>query len=167
MKLRIPAWCENYSLAVNGEKIQNVEVKNGYAVITRNWKQGDVIAFNMEMRTKLVEANPLVEEARGQVAVQRGPIIYCVESQDLNGVSIDDIAIPDDAKFDVVETTIEGSKIMALETEAYNRSEASWKGTLYREVGKNKQKTKIRLVPYYAWGNRGEGEMAVWIQVAL
>ena len=167
MKLRIPAWCENYSLAVNGEKIQNVEVKNGYAVITRNWKQGDVIAFNMEMRTKLVEANPLVEEARGQVAVQRGPIIYCVESQDLNGVSIDDIAIPYDAKFDVVETTIEGSKIMALETEAYNRSEASWKGTLYREVGKNKQKTKIRLVPYYAWGNRGEGEMSVWIQVAL
>ena len=168
MKLRIPAWCEQYSLMVNGEKIADgVEVKDGYAVITRKWKQGDSVTLNMEMRTKLVEANPLVEEARGQVAVQRGPIIYCLESQDLNGASIDNIALPFNATFRTVETTIDGSRIIALETEAYDRSEASWSGKLYREVGKDKKKTTVRLVPYYAWGNRGDGEMTVWIPVAL
>ena len=156
------------SLMVNGEKIADgVEVKDGYAVISRKWKQGDSVTLNMEMRTKLVEANPLVEEARGQVAVQRGPIIYCLESQDLNGASIDNIALPFNATFRTVETTIDGSRIIALETEAYDRSEASWSGKLYREVGKDKKKTTVRLVPYYAWGNRGDGEMTVWIPVAL
>lgn len=167
MKLRLPAWCENYDLQVNGEPFADAEVKDGYIIIYRKWKQGDEISFNMQMRTKLIEANPLVEEARGQVAVQRGPIIYCLESQDLNGVDIDNIAIPYNASFKTVETTIDGSRVIALETEAYNRSENSWKGSLYREVGKDKKKTTIRLVPYYAWGNRGKGEMTVWIPVAI
>ena len=56
---------------------------------------------------------------------------------------------------------------MALETEAVNRAEASWDKTLYRELGKGKNMTKIRLIPYYAWGNRGKSEMTVWIPVEL
>ena len=158
----------------------DVELEHNLPVLTENKKrfidnggdvnvliEGDSVTLNMEMRTKLVEANPLVEEARGQVAVQRGPIIYCLESQDLNGASIDNIALPFNATFRTVETTIDGSRIIALETEAYDRSEASWSGKLYREVGKDKKKTTVRLVPYYAWGNRGDGEMTVWIPVAL
>ena len=101
------------------------------------------------------------------MAVQRGPIIYCIESNDLNGADIDNIAIPANAKFTPVETTIEGSRIIALETEAVNRGESSWQNTLYREIGKNKNTVKIRLIPYYAWGNRGKSEMTVWIPVEL
>lgn len=82
-----------------------------------------MVTLEMPMETKLIEANPLVEECRGQVAVQRGPIIYCLESNDLNGVDIDNVAIPVDAKFEPVEMNIDGSRIMALETEAVNRSE--------------------------------------------
>lgn len=163
LKLRIPAWCSDAKITVNGEPV-NTDIKSeSYAAVTRKWKKGDVVRLEMPMETKLVEANPLVEECRGQVAVQRGPIIYCLESNDLNGVDIDNIAIPVDAKFVPVETNIEGSRIMALETEAVNRSEKSWNNTLYREVSKDKNKVKIRLIPYYAWGNRGKSEMTVWI----
>lgn len=165
-KLRIPSWCDAYSVTVNDKKY-DVKVDKGYAVVTGNWKKGDFIALDMPMRAKLIEANPLVEEARGQVAVQRGPIIYCVESQDLGGMDIDNIALPVDASFTPVETNIAGSRMMALEGEAVNRGESTWSGQLYREVGRQKNKVKIRLIPYYAWGNRGKGEMSIWIPVVL
>ena len=167
LKLRIPAWCDNATIKVNGEPV-NVDAKNeSYAAVTRQWKKGDVVTLDMPMETKLMEANPLVEECRGQVAVQRGPVIYCLESNDLNGINIDNIAIPMDAKFTPVETTIEGSRMMALETEAVNRAEASWENTLYREISKDKNTVKIRLIPYFAWGNRGDSEMTIWIPVEL
>ena len=62
---------------------------------------------------------------------------------------------------------IDGSRVMALETEAINRTEKPWTNTLYREVSQNKEKVKIRLIPYYAWGNRGKSEMTVWIPAGL
>lgn len=168
IKLRVPDWCtEGAKITVNGEE-QNIETKAGtYATVNRTWKKGDVVSINMPMRTRIVEANPLVEESRGQVAVQRGPIVYCLESNDLGGLSIDDIAIPLDAKFTPVDMTIDGSRIKALEGEVINRSEASWKGQLYREATTKKQMVKVRLIPYYAWGNRGKSEMTVWMPVGL
>ena len=168
IKLRVPDWCtEGAKITVNGEE-QNIEAKAGtYATVNRTWKKGDVVSINMPMRTRIVEANPLVEESRGQVAVQRGPIVYCLESNDLGGLSIDDIAIPLDAKFTPVDMTIDGSRIKALEGEVINRSEASWKGQLYREATAKKQMVKVRLIPYYAWGNRGKSEMTVWMLAGL
>lgn len=167
LKLRIPAWCDDAKIAVNGQPVGTDTKSESYATITRRWKKGDVVTLEMPMETKLIEANPLVEECRGQVAIQRGPILYCLESNDLGNLDIDDIAIPADAKFQPVEVNIEGSRIMALETEAVNRAEKSWKNTLYRELGKEKNTVKIRLIPYYAWGNRGKSEMTVWIPVEL
>lgn len=168
IKLRVPDWCtEGAKITVNGEE-QNIETKAGtYATVNRTWKKADVVSINMPMRTRIVEANPLVEESRGQVAVQRGPIVYCLESNDLGGLSIDDIAIPLDAKFTPVDMTIDGSRIKALEGEVINRSEASWKGQLYREATAKKQMVKVRLIPYYAWGNRGKSEMTVWMPAGL
>lgn len=168
IKLRVPDWCtEGAKITINGEE-QNIETKAGtYATVNRTWKKGDVVSINMPMRTRIVEANPLVEESRGQVAVQRGPIVYCLESNDLGGLSIDDIAIPLDAKFTPVDMTIDGSRIKALEGEVINRSEASWKGQLYREATAKKQMVKVRLIPYYSWGNRGKSEMTVWMPAGL
>lgn len=162
VSLHIPAWCEGAEVSVNGERAAS-DVKNGYIEVSRVWKKGDVLTLSMPMEVKIMEANPLVEESRGQVAVQRGPILYCLESNDLNGVSIDDIALPVDAKFTTAEATIDGSRMTVLETTAVNRNEKSWKGQLYREVCRNKANTKIRLIPYYAWGNRGKSEMTVWM----
>lgn len=167
LKLRIPAWCEGATVSVNGEACNIDTQSESYIAVSRKWKKGDVLTLNMPMKTKLIEANPLVEESRGQIAVQRGPVVYCLESNDINGLDIDNIAIPLDAKFTPVEINIDGSRIMALDTEAYNRTEASWKNVLYREVSNKKNKVKIRLIPYYAWGNRGKSEMTVWIPAGL
>lgn len=167
MRLRIPDWADGYTLSVNGQTVSDAQMKEGYATVSRTWKKGDVVSISLPMRAKMIEANPLVEESRGQVAVQRGPIVYCIESNDLGGVSIDDIALPLDAKFTPVDMTIDGAHMKALETEAINRGESSWKGTLYREATAKKDKVKIRLIPYYAWGNRGKSEMTVWIPVGL
>ena len=167
LNLRIPQWADKAQITVNNKKGQALAInsdKGGkYLTIKREWAKGDVITLDMPMETKLMEANPLVEECRGQIAVQRGPIIYCLESNDINGADIDNITIPLNAKFTPVKTTIEGATITALETEVVNRTESEWTKTLYREVSKDKKTQKIRLIPYYAWGNRGKSEMTVWI----
>ena len=160
--LRIPSWTSEPIVLVNGEKV-DLQQEKGYFVIHRVWKKGDVVMLELPMKTTIVEANPLVEENRGQVAVVRGPIVYCVESQDLDGIDIDDIALPVTAQFRTVETTIDGSHVVALETEAYVRNEAAWEGQLYRPASIEKQKKTIRFIPYFAWGNRGKGEMTVWL----
>lgn len=167
-KLRIPDWAGSAEVKVNGKGGKNNTIDTDetgrYLTVDGTWQKGDCITLDLPMQAKIIEANPLVEECRGQIAVQRGPILYCIESQDLNGSNIDDIILPVNAKFNTVETSIAGSRIMALETsDAIDRSEASWTGKLYREVGKEKKNVKIRLIPYYAWGNRGKSEMTVWI----
>ena len=164
--LRVPSWTSDVSVSVNGEKLStasHLSTLTSYITINRVWKRGDVIVLDMPMSATIVEANPLVEESRGQVAVVRGPVLYCLESHDLNGIDIDDIVLPVDARFSTVEATIEGSRIVALEADAYVRSESKWDGQLYRPAASAKQRTKIRLIPYYAWGNRGKGEMTVWL----
>ena len=170
--LRCPEWAINLTnegrifkglfSTVNGQGVP-VNYSQGYMFIEREWKQGDVISLEMPMRATIIEANPLVEESRGQVAVMRGPIVYCLESQDLQGIDIDDVVLPVTAQFRTVETTIDGSRVVALETEAYVRNETQWNGQLYRPVATVKQLKTVRFIPYYAWGNRGKGEMTVWL----
>jgi hypothetical protein len=161
-KLRLPAWCKNYRVEKNGQTIHSIEEK-GYIAIEDTWKKGDKVVLNLEMNTRIMEANPLVEESRGQVAIQRGPIVYCAEGQDLGGIDIDDVIIPLNTTFKPVEMNIDGSRIMALEGEVMVREEASWTNTLYREALTKMQRKTIRLIPYYAWGNRGKSEMSVWL----
>ena len=162
LRLRLPEWCMKSLVQKNGLTI-TPRLENGYCVIDGTWKKGDAISFTMQMPTRIMEANPLVEENRGQVAVQRGPIVYCAESTDLSGIDIDNVSIPLDAQFRPVEMTIDGSRVMGLEGEVVVRDEASWKGQLYREVARQQQRRTIRLIPYYAWGNRGKSEMTVWM----
>jgi DUF1680 family protein len=159
--LHKPDWCDKYSVKVNGEKAN--------LTITRKWKKDDVIELDLPMKARLVEANPLVEEAKNQVAVMRGPIVYCLEGQDIaNGVRINDIAIPVDAHFTEVPITIAGTKMLALETDALLTGQDAWdNNTLYRELRPaGKQKVKIRLIPYYAWDNRGIDDMSLWLPLA-
>ncbi len=165
--LRIPGWCDNASLKVNGEPVEIASKANTYVTVERVWKKGDVVELNLEMKAKLLESNPLVEETRNQVAVKRGPLVYCLESMDIeDGKKIDNVLIPSDIQFTATEQTIDGSRMKVLEGTARLADEASWTGTLYREVGKADKQVKIRLIPYFAWGNRGKAEMTVWMPLA-
>ena len=161
IQLHKPNWCDKYTVKVNGE--------NADLSITRKWKKGDVIELNLDMRPRLVEANPLVEEAKNQVAVMRGPIVYCLEGQDIQGdCRISDIALPTDIQLKEVPMTIEGHSFTALEGDAVVTNDKTWDNqTLYRELSKPaSRKVRIRLIPYYAWDNRGIQDMSLWLNLA-
>ena len=166
--LRIPQWSGNVQLKVNGKPAKMDLAKGMYAEVKRVWKTGDVIELDLDMQTRLMEANPLAEEIRNQVAVKRGPLVYCLESVDLPGAyDMDDIMIPVDIKLTSRKIMIDGSPVVCLEGEADLLAHGqSWENQLYRPVTKEKQKVNIRLVPYYAWGNRGKTEMTVWMPLS-
>ena len=162
--LRIPEWCENATLKVNGEVVNTPLKTDTYAEVNRVWKKGDQVEFVMDMPVKLIESNPLVEETRNQTVVKRGPLVYCLEGIDIEGGhKIDNVVIPADIKLTPKKIAIAGSPIVALEGTAQLLPEASWKGTLYREVIQSNKPVRISLIPYYAWGNRGKTEMTVWM----
>ena len=164
---RVPEWCQKATLTVNGEPVEGEWKANTYAEVNRQWKVGDEVQWVMDMPVRLLEANPLAEEIRNQVVVKRGPLVYCLESMDIaDGKRIDDVLIPADIRLTPKKMTIEGSPIVALEGKARLADHASWEGVLYREVGKADKQVSIRLIPYYAWGNRGKGEMTVWMPLA-
>ena len=108
--------------------------------VNRIWKKGDCVEWVMDMPVKLLEANPLAEEIRNQVVVKRGPLVYCLESMDIEGGhKIDNVLIPADIRLTPKKIIIEGSPIVALDGTARLVDEVSWKDTLYREVGKGRQ----------------------------
>ncbi len=165
ISLRIPGWCDRASLAINGQT-QNISLKPGtYAQIRRRWLAGDIVELNLPMVVRLLEANPLVEEARNQVAVMRGPVVYCLESFDLPAeVRVAEVAIPAGIKFNARFDKAFLGGVTALEAEALRFSEGDWPNVLYR-FWKPSPPTRIpiRLIPYYAWANRGVSHMTVWL----
>lgn len=161
--LYIPGWCDgHYTLRVNGAPVQT-SVKDGYAAVRRIWRKGDSVELSLEMKAKLIESNPLVEETRGQVAVTRGPVVYCLESPDIPGLKIDNIVIPADIKLVPETTVIDGCEMTVLAGEAIYNADASWEGSLYREVNTARKSVPVKLIPYFAFGNRGHSEMTVWM----
>jgi hypothetical protein len=165
--LRIPGWCDKASMTVNGKPVAASFHPGTYAEIHRTWKTGDVLTLRLPMRTELIESNPLVEETRGQVAVRRGPIVYCLESPDMHGgESIFRVALPWKTDLRPVPMTIGKSRLMTLEGTAWLLPRGD--GRLYQELPSAPSKTiHIRLIPYYAWANRGASDMTVWMDLAL
>jgi len=163
---RIPGWTNNAQVKVNG-KVVNVAAKPGtYVAVNQTWKTGDVIELVLPMEAQLIESNPLVEENRNQVAVKRGPIVYCLESKDFNGKDIFNAVIPASIAFKPIPVTIDGAKMMSLEGTAKLRAKTDWTNTLYHPIAKANETTTIKLVPYFAWGNRGHSEMSVWLPLS-
>ena len=118
------------------------------------------------MRPRVIEANPCVEETRNQVAIARGPVVYCLESADLSGSkSINEIALERHAPLKPVAcSTLPG--ITAIKTRGVRTAAGDWAGKLYRDVADvRREEIEISLVPYFAWDNRGSGEMTVWMPV--
>lgn len=172
--LHIPNWCTDYRVKVNGELFTDATRMvgsmqgSGEIPVTRKWKKGDVIELVIDMPVRLIEANPLVEEAKNQIAVMRGPIVYCLEGEDITGgYRINDIAIPADIQFKETKMTLDGHEMIVLEGEAKLIDNSEWDNNmLYREISRETKKAKIRLIPYYAWDNRGIQDMTLWMNLA-
>src|SRR5262249_36419238 len=136
-----------------------------YFEVRRSWSPGDVLALTLPLRARLMQAHPLVEEARNQVAVQRGPVVYCLESTDLPAdVRVSDVIIPRDIPLRPrLDPALLGG-VSLLEGRAAARPAGDAAGPLYRELADDRARpVDLRLIPYYAWGNRGRSEMTVWI----
>lgn len=171
LKLRIPGWLPDgaASLRINGEPT-NASLRPGtYAEVSRAWKAGDVLSLDLGFKPVLLEANPLIEETLNQVAVKYGPLIYCLESNDLPaGVQLKDVALSLAAGTEGVvfqRERIVNSDVLTLTLPAFASKTAPWRpDQLYREVAVPvAEPIRLKLVPYYAWGNRGDTDMSVWL----
>lgn len=164
--LRIPAWAEGAKIEVNGEPSNSGDVEPGtIARLTREWKTGDVVELVLPMTARMVAADPKVEECRGQVAVARGPIIFCAESVDLpDGVPLEDVSILRD-----FEPTVEYEEdllggVVTITGRGILREGAN--GSLYRDAKTGTgRRIDLKLIPYFAWRNRGRTDMTVWLPV--
>ena len=168
--LRIPGWADQENIIKVNNRILHVDTKPGkYAVINRRWKKGDAIELILPMKIKLMAANRLVEADRNQVAVKRGPIVYCLESVDMKGTNIFNVILPADIKLRPVKAEIEGVKMIVLEGKAFLKSKTEHSSDLYYALNAQSklENISVRLIPYFAWGNRGTSEMSVWIPVSL
>ena len=171
LKLRIPGWLHpgGATLRVNGQPVGAVLAPSTYATVTRTWKAGDVVNLALEFKPSLWEANPLVEETTNQLAVRCGPLVYCLESNDLPaGVRLVDVALALDGahrQFAPQREKISGASLVTLTVPAFAMGRGSWTpGQLYREAtAPAPREFPLKLVPYYAWGNRGDTEMSVWL----
>jgi DUF1680 family protein len=167
LKLRIPGWAQSASVRVNDGPAELAKPQS-YFEIHRHWQPGDFVDLDLPMPVRLLEANPLVEEDMDQVAVQRGPVVYCLESPDLpRGASVSDILIPPDiqltTRYD--QRLLDG--VVVLEGQAFLQPSTDWNDKLYRDYQPQElQRFKIRLIPYSVWQNRGPSEMSVWLPLA-
>jgi DUF1680 family protein len=178
LRLRIPGWARGEAVpsdlyTVQGEppaatgpslRIGDGEpfvppVEAGYAVIERRWRPGDTVRFELPLAIQRLTAHDRVEDDRGRVALQRGPLVYCVEHPDVADGQVHALWLPDEAELHAVATPDLLGGMTVLEGEARQaRAVATAGGT---EV--EHRETPFRAIPYYAWAHRGRGEMAVWL----
>jgi DUF1680 family protein len=167
LALRVPGWCDEAAMRVEGQPVK-VPSRGGYVVVERTWRVGDTVELEFPMTPRLVEPHPQVDAARGCVAIQCGPVVYCIEqidqepSVDILGVQIDG-TLP-------LRTAWRGDLlggVMTVEARGCTVDIDKWGDQLYRPVEdrENLPREPVRLtaVPYYAWANREPGPMRVWI----
>jgi len=184
MMIRIPGWVLNqvtpsdlysfsddalsgYEIVVNGQKMKG-ELQNGYFVINRNWKKGDVIRIHFDMPVRMVIANMRVADDRGRVAVERGPLVYCAEWADNEGINPHHLLLARHPQFELktaygIQNTEGDGKtfnVTAITTKAQEASITSEGKLVAKDV-------MVKLIPYYAWNHRGAGKMDVWLAKSL
>jgi len=146
---------EAYQILLNGKPVL-WDVDGGYAVVTREWKKGDVLELNLPMTIKRVVSRPELTQDIDRVALQRGPLVYCVEGADNEGQAWN-LILPDDTSF---ETAFQKDLLGGVQTIAFNAPTLQ-----IGSDGKSVSTTtkKITAIPYYAWANRGQNGMQVWL----
>lgn len=168
LSLRYPEWCRSAVLAINGDKVDQPIIEKGYIVLERTWQAGDTIELDLAVQPVLVEANPRVDAIRGCAAIQRGPLVYCLESYDQDATdSLLDVEIDPGAPLvsrwhgDLL------NGVMVVEAQGYVLDVREWQDRLYKLTADQahllRHPARLMAIPYYAWGNRGIGSMRVWI----
>ncbi|GJM64259.1 glycoside hydrolase family 127 protein [Persicobacter diffluens] len=163
--LRIPAWANTARLMVNGKEVPTKITAGTFAVVNRQWKKGDQLRLELPMEVKYMQGNARIEEVRNQVAVQRGPVVYCVETPDLpKGTDILEVHIPEQANLEVDYQPDFLGGLSVIHSDL--RLKPANRDKMYQPIEKNEWKTyRGQLIPYFAWSNRGDSEMTVWMPI--
>lgn len=158
--LRIPGWCDDATITVNGQPVEKPEIVRGYARLLRTWKSGDVVDLVLAMPARTVEADPLVKANVGRVAIQRGPMVYCLEGLDNEGQARR-LALPRETDLVAEFKADLLGGVMVVRGVALAASEGGGVRPLYRAAASTP--VEFTAIPYYAWANREPSEMIVWL----
>ncbi len=165
LAIRIPAYAGKRHVFLNGEELscEEKELDHGYLLLRRVWKKGDCVELQAEFPVRRIYANPLIRADENCVALMRGPLVYCMEGAD-NGGQLQNLRIPRNAEFtlvsgesadglpeDIVRIRLQGIRVRFAAED------------LYAEEPPQQEIAALQAIPYYAWGNRGENQMRVWM----
>jgi uncharacterized protein len=167
LMVRVPAWSPQARAAVNGADVSG-QPQDGWLRITRDWVPGDVVTLELDMEVRVVTADPRVDTARGAVALERGPLVYCLEAVDQSGgFRLDDVVIDPAGPIASHQRPDLLGGVVALTARGRLRPGGPTSGWWpYRGVDTATQlgaEVELTAVPYYAWANRDPGAMRVWI----
>lgn len=167
LAVRIPDWCSHAQLTVNGEAYDfSSSVRRGYAYITREWSKGDVVKLNLPMGVHRIKGHPLLRHVAGLVALQRGPLVYCLEQAD-NGAELHNIVLPPQADLNVIPGAgLFGNQSVIKADGLRMDNDTDKEIPLYRydPLPDRGSSQALTFIPYFSWANRGEGEMRVWVR---
>ncbi|CAK4842423.1 unnamed protein product [Aphanomyces euteiches] len=174
--VRIPGWSQNAEIRVNGKLATDLVVHKGYVCISREWQKGDTVELSLPMPIKQIQAHPNVLANRGKLALQRGPIVYCLEAVD-HEADVTQISLTRGTELDSVYRSELLDGVHVIRGAGYTfsgddriRREKHWVDQLYSEALPPEWQSKeiqITAIPYYAWANREPGKMIVWINESL
>ncbi len=143
LRLRIPGWCRDPKLKLNGESIARPKLERGYAVLSREWRLGDTVELDLPMPVERIEAHPKVQADTGRIALQRGPLVYAVEAVDNTGQV--DLSLPADPQFQVEWQPGQLGGVTVIK-------------------GRTAGAKPFTAIPFYALANRGNSKQAVWLR---
>ncbi|GCE09709.1 glycoside hydrolase family 127 protein [Dictyobacter aurantiacus] len=165
VKLRIPGWCREPAVRMNGMEVDvAANLEKGYVAIERTWQASDVIELDLPMDIQRMYAHPAVAADRSCTALQRGPIVYCLEGVDHASASLGELELPLSQPLQATFHPDLLDGVVALHGMALVPNQAAWDGLLYTTSLPQMQETPLTAIPYYAWDNREPGEMRVWIR---
>ncbi|MCX7030633.1 MAG: glycoside hydrolase family 127 protein [Spirochaetes bacterium] len=165
LALRVPAWCRTPSLSVNGRPVEEAAGADGYVRMRRTWRNGDRLVLTLPMCAQRVAADPRVRADYAKVAIQRGPLVYCLEEED-NGPVLFTIRLPSSAPLTVAERPDLLGGVVTITAAGTSPAPGSSGGGLYGVRGHDHPliDRPLLFIPYYAWANRAPGEMLVWVR---
>jgi DUF1680 family protein len=158
LSLRIPDWCDKFSLALNGKRLA-AKAKKGWVSLKRAWKPGDEVALDFAMPVRVLRANDSVQADAGRVALQRGPLVYALESVD-NGPALHRLSIPAKQDFRLVAAKGLPKGTVAIAGAAFETTRPG--DALYSTAAPRTRRRRFVAIPYALWQNRGPAEMQVW-----
>lgn len=167
IKLRIPSWSSNTGIFFNGKAVDESVVPGAYTTIERTWKKGDVLELDMEMDILLLAGDPLSEHIRNQIAVKRGPVVYCLESNDVKEeVDFESITIDINNELtpEYYPDLLGGVTVLKTTAKSFSvPEEDELVGQYFNVSNPDLKSVEIQLIPYYSWNNREEPKMTVWL----